>query len=47
MLISFFQAAGGLSVGYNVWETAIKEASEEANVPEELANRILPAGCVS
>jgi len=36
-----------LSVGYSVWETAIKEASEEANVPENLAEKITPAGCVS
>ena len=41
------QAAGGLSVGYSIWETAIKEASEEANVSEHLAEKIAPAGCVS
>ena len=47
-VLSFvFQAAGGLSVGYSIWETAIKEASEEANVSENLAEKIIPAGCVS
>jgi len=40
-------AAGGLSVGFSIWETAIKEASEEANVSEHLAEKIVPAGCVS
>ncbi len=43
----YVQAAGGLSVGYSVWETAIKEASEEANVTEKLAEKIIPAGSVS
>jgi len=39
--------AGGLSEGYTVLETAMKEAEEEANVPLDIARRMHPAGCVS
>lgn len=39
--------SGGLSVGYGIRETAIKEAAEEASVPESLAQKIVSAGCVS
>jgi len=39
--------SGGLSTGYSVRETVIKETNEEANLPLELAEKIQPAGCVS
>lgn len=39
--------SGGLSVGYGIRETAIKEAAEEASIPESLAQKIVSAGCVS
>lgn len=39
--------SGGLSVGYGIKETAIKEASEEASIPGSLAEKIVSAGCVS
>ncbi|XP_026473765.1 uncharacterized protein YJR142W [Ctenocephalides felis] len=38
---------GGLSVGYGIRETAIKEAAEEASIPNSLASKIISAGCVS
>ena len=38
---------GGLSAGMGVRETAIKEAGEEANVPEHLAVQMKQAGSVS
>ncbi|XP_040564357.1 uncharacterized protein [Lepeophtheirus salmonis] len=38
---------GGLSEGFGIFETAIKEANEEANVPNELAQKMQPKGCVS
>jgi len=38
---------GGLTEGYGILETAIKEAGEEANVPEDLASRLIPVGSVS
>ncbi|XP_066993580.2 uncharacterized protein [Anabrus simplex] len=38
---------GGLSVGYGILETAIKEAAEEASIPIELMEKLCPAGCVS
>ncbi len=38
---------GGLSTGFGVVETAVKEAEEEANVPEDIARRMVPAGTVS
>lgn len=37
---------GGLSVGFGILETAIKEAAEEASVPSSLANTMTPVGCV-
>ncbi|CAG9802872.1 unnamed protein product [Chironomus riparius] len=39
--------SGGVSVGYGIKETAIKEAAEEASIPESLAQKIVSAGCVS
>jgi len=41
------QVGGGLSVGYNVLETALKEAAEEAGVPETLLQDLKPGGCVT
>ncbi|XP_046407687.1 uncharacterized protein YJR142W isoform X3 [Ischnura elegans] len=38
---------GGLSVGYGILETAIKEAAEEASIPSELIQKLKPAGAVS
>ncbi|KAJ9600395.1 hypothetical protein L9F63_009323, partial [Diploptera punctata] len=38
---------GGLSVGYGILETAIKEAAEEASIPPELIAKLRPAGSVS
>lgn len=38
---------GGLSVGYGVKETAIKEAEEEASIPEYLTCQMTAAGSVS
>lgn len=37
--------SGGLSVGYGIRETAIKEAAEEASIPESLAQKIVSIGC--
>lgn len=39
--------SGGLSVGFGIKETAIKEAAEEASIPESLSQNIVSAGCVS
>lgn len=38
---------GVLSVGYGIKETAIKEAAEEASIPESLVKNLVSAGCVS
>ncbi|KAH8376868.1 hypothetical protein KR093_001795 [Drosophila rubida] len=38
---------GGLSVGYGIMETAIKEAAEEASIPSDLVKNLVSAGCVS
>ena len=38
---------GGLAAGMTVAETVVKEAMEEANVPESLAATAIPAGSVS
>ncbi|XP_030377592.1 uncharacterized protein YJR142W [Scaptodrosophila lebanonensis] len=38
---------GGLSVGYGIKETAIKEAAEEASIPTDLVKNLVSAGCVS
>lgn len=38
---------GGLSVGYGIKETAIKEAAEEASIPDDLVKNLVSAGCVS
>lgn len=39
--------SGGLSVGYGIKETAIKEAAEEASIPSHLIKNLVSAGCVS
>lgn len=39
--------SGGLSVGYGIKETAIKEAAEEASIPPNLIKNLVSAGCVS
>lgn len=39
--------SGGLSVGYGILETAIKEAEEEASIPLHLSKNLVSAGCVS
>lgn len=39
--------SGGLSVGYGIHETAIKEAEEEASIPKRLLNKLTSSGCVS
>lgn len=38
---------GGLSVGFGIKETAIKEAAEEASIPTHLVKNLVSAGCVS
>ena len=38
---------GGITEGYGVLETAVKEAWEEANVPQQLAVNLRSAGAVS
>ncbi|EDV34874.2 uncharacterized protein Dana_GF15848, isoform B [Drosophila ananassae] len=38
---------GGLSVGFGIKETAIKEAAEEASIPKDLVKNLVSAGCVS
>ena len=38
---------GGITEGYGVLETAVKEAWEEANVPHQLAVNLRSAGAVS
>ncbi|XP_063806884.1 uncharacterized protein LOC134992844 [Pseudophryne corroboree] len=40
-------AAGGISAGSGVWETLLKECTEEACIPESLAATAKPAGTVS
>jgi 8-oxo-dGTP pyrophosphatase MutT (NUDIX family) len=47
ILLSMLQVGGGLSVGYGILETAIKEAAEEASIPADLIAKLRPAGCVS
>ena len=39
--------SGGLSTGFGVHETAVKEALEEANVSEELTKGMKAAGVVT
>lgn len=39
--------SGGLSVGYGIYETAVKEAAEEASIPSHLIQNLVSAGCVS
>nr|XP_012139275.1 PREDICTED: uncharacterized protein YJR142W isoform X3 [Megachile rotundata] len=39
--------SGGLSVGYGINETAIKEAGEEASIPNNLIAKLKSVGCVS
>lgn len=43
----YFQVSGGLSVGFGITETAIKEAYEEASIPRNLLNNLKAAGSVS
>jgi 8-oxo-dGTP pyrophosphatase MutT (NUDIX family) len=38
--------AGGIGSGYTAWETAVKEAGEEAGVPEALATRAQAVGAI-
>jgi hypothetical protein len=38
--------AGGISAGYDAWTTLVKEAAEEADMPDFLARRARPAGAV-
>ncbi|XP_016946211.1 uncharacterized protein LOC108021884 isoform X1 [Drosophila biarmipes] len=38
---------GGLSAGFGIKETAIKEAAEEASIPCHLVKNLVSAGCVS
>ena len=45
--MSTVKVSGGLSTGFTVNETVIKEAVEEANVPEHLLESLKPAGCVT
>ncbi|RDD44191.1 Nudix hydrolase 20, chloroplastic [Trichoplax sp. H2] len=40
-------AAGGISVGYNIADTLIKECAEEASLPEELARRAISTGALT
>lgn len=39
--------AGGLSHGHSAMQTLVKEAAEEADVPEALARRARPVGAIS
>lgn len=39
--------SGGLSVGYGIFETAMKEAAEEASIPNNLLKNMISAGSVS
>lgn len=39
--------SGGITLGYGVTETAIKEAFEEASVPTHLIKNLQAAGSVS
>ena len=38
--------AGGISCGYGVKETLIKECAEEAGIPEELATKSIAVGII-
>ncbi|XP_015603255.1 uncharacterized protein YJR142W [Cephus cinctus] len=39
--------SGGLSVGFGIHETAVKEAGEEASIPGNLIGKLKSVGCVS
>ncbi|XP_058818289.1 uncharacterized protein LOC131681497 [Topomyia yanbarensis] len=39
--------SGGLSVGFGIYQTAVKEAAEEASIPPHLIKNLVSAGCVS
>jgi 8-oxo-dGTP pyrophosphatase MutT (NUDIX family) len=41
------QVGGGLSSGLGIRETAIKEAFEEANVPQDIAMKMKSVGIVT
>jgi 8-oxo-dGTP pyrophosphatase MutT (NUDIX family) len=38
---------GGLAVGYSILDTALKEAAEEASIPDDLLTKLVPVGTVS
>lgn len=38
---------GGLSVGYGVKETIVKESAEEASIPPHMLNKLVSAGCIT
>jgi hypothetical protein len=38
--------AGGIGSGYGAWETLLKEAHEEADIPQDVASRARPAGAI-
>lgn len=44
---ALLQVSGGLSVGYGIKETAIKEAYEEASIPRTLMDNLKAVGSVS
>lgn len=46
-MICHFRVSGGVTVGYGIRETAIKEAAEEASIPDELLKHLSPVGSVS
>ncbi|MCC7275166.1 MAG: DUF4743 domain-containing protein [Alphaproteobacteria bacterium] len=39
--------AGGISAGHDPWSTLLKEAEEEASLPQAVAGRAVPVGIVS
>lgn len=46
-MLTHVQVSGGFTVGMSVRECVRKEATEEASLPEELLNAMIPAGTVS
>ena len=38
--------AGGISSGYKIIDTMVKECSEEAGIPEDLARKAVPVGTI-
>lgn len=43
----FMQVSGGFAVGMTVLECVRNEAQEEASLPDDLLNAMIPAGTVS